>query len=240
MRTSHFLLSILILMSALNGCRPAEKGQGSIVYFLEQEPGVAAYRTRMLTSGDFLRIDEGDQSGDFMLFNRRERTIYSINSEDRRILVIKPKKFSVDPPSRFEHRVEKDDHFFPAIGGNTVTHYRHYTNEQLCYELYAAKGLLPDALEVMREYLVVLAAEQAVMLAVTPEELQTVCAAANHVFLPTRHLQHGFPVRQLDMDGRSRELLDYEIGVSLSAKLFQLPEGYQYFSMEEMRNTLNP
>ena len=175
----------------------------------------------------------------YYLIAENERSIQSIQRTSA-YSSSNQKKINVDPPLRFEHRVEEDDRFFPAIGGSIVTHYRHYTNEQLCYELYAAEGLLPNALEIMREYLVVLAAEQAVMLAVMPEELQTGCATANHVFMPTRHLQHGFPVRQLEMDGRSRELLDFEIGVSLSAKLFQLPKGYQSFSMEEMRDTLNP
>jgi hypothetical protein len=68
-----------------------------------------------------------------------------------------------------------------------------------CYDLYAADGLLPGAVVALREYRLILAGQQALTAAVTPPEMQSSCDLANNVFLPVRHLEHGFPVRLTDM-----------------------------------------
>lgn len=232
------LIPILFVFTVVGGCSPDANTNASMLYFVEQEQGMDAYRTRMVINKDYLRIDEGGDNGDFILFHRREQTIYSISSADKRTLVVGSQEVALKPPQKFRHRVDKDERSYPSVGGSKVYHYRLYTNGQLCYDLYAAEGLLPDALQILSEYHRVLASEQTQVYELMPTEMQSGCDAANHVFLPARHLQHGFPIRQMDMSGRSRELMDYEINVSVSPRLFALPEGYQLMRMEEMRTTL--
>ena len=53
------------LVSCSNPTTPA-----AVLYFVEQEPGVEPYRTRMIVTAGFLRMDEGQDSQDFLLFDR--------------------------------------------------------------------------------------------------------------------------------------------------------------------------
>jgi hypothetical protein len=48
------------LVSCSNPTTPA-----AVLYFVEQEPGVEPYRTRMIVTAGFLRMDEGQDSQDF-------------------------------------------------------------------------------------------------------------------------------------------------------------------------------
>lgn len=70
----------------------------------------------------------------------------------------------------------------------------------------------------MREFYETLAREQALSLAFIPEEFQSPCELANNVFAPARHLAHGFPIRYVDMNGRTRELADYKIGAKVECR----------------------
>ncbi len=65
--------------------------------------------------------------------------------------------------------------------------------------------------------------------------MQSPCDLANNVFLPVRHLEHGFPVRLADMTGRTMELVDYKTDFRATAGMLKLPEGYRRGSIEELR-----
>ena len=65
--------------------------------------------------------------------------------------------------------------------------------------------------------------------------MQSLCDLANNVFLPVRHLEHGFPVRLVDMTGRTTELVDYKTDFRATAGVLRLPAEYKRLTLEELR-----
>ena len=208
----------------------------TVVYFSDHEQGSEAYRTRMIVSADYLRMDDGQDGRNFLLFDRADATIYSVSSGDRQVLVMPRRTVDIKPPIRLIRHVVVDTAPFPAVGGHAVAHYELMTNRQRCYDLYAADGLLPDVVVALRQYHAALAGQQAATLAVTPPEFQSPCDMDNNVFSPVRQLDYGFPVRLVDMTGRTTQLLDYKTGFHASADLFQLPPDYKRSTLDQLRS----
>lgn len=225
---AYFLLTALVACS--EPTTPA-----AVLYFVEHEPGVEPYRTRMIITAGFVRMDGGADSEDFLLFDRADGTIYSVSSGDKQILVIRPRPVEIKPPAKFEHRVVIDKATFPSVGEYRVIHYELLTNDERCYDLYAAKDLLPAAVVALREYRLMLAGQQAVTLSLAPPEIQSACDLANNVLLPVRHLEYGFPVRLVDMTGKMIELVDYKTDFRATAAVLRLPADYRRVTLEDLR-----
>ncbi|MEK7207706.1 MAG: hypothetical protein AAB134_07485, partial [Pseudomonadota bacterium] len=147
-RPVHLLLCFLL--TALVSCSQLT-APGTLLYFVEREPGGEPYRTRMIVTVGFLRIDGGAASEDFLLFDRADGTIYNVSSADKQILVIGHRLMLPTPPD-LKSKVVPDDQQVPGVGGHKVRHYRLLTNEKSCYDLYAADGLLTEAVLALREY----------------------------------------------------------------------------------------
>ncbi len=226
----RWVFSILPLLAA---CAPAPSSVA--LFFSEQERGGAPFQTRMLVTPHYLRIDEGADDGDYILFDRGQSTIYSVNRADKTILVITPLKIDLKPPKVFKHETHRDAAAYPDIGGKKVIHYRLSTNNTRCYDVFAAAGLLPEALPALREYQETLAGEQAAAMRRTPKEMQSACDLADHIFLPLRHLEYGFPVRQEDTQGNLRQLIDYDEHYRGDRRLFQLPENFIRYRTQDLR-----
>jgi len=223
------LMAAILLMSST-----AAAGRGSIVYYQESESGIEPYATRLIVTADFLRFDDGVDGNDFLLFDRKQEKIYTTNSTDKRILVIHGKQAKLPAAPRWTHRVETDDEQVPAIGAAAVKHLLLTTNNVVCYDLYAAQGLLPDVVKALGEYRRALAVQQAEILSFSKGIERSPCELSNNIYLPDRHLQHGFPVRIRDMDGRAKLLVNYRENAELNEQLFILPKGYKEFTVTEM------
>ena len=221
------------LVLALTGCGDA--GKATALYYAEQEPGGEPYRTRMIVTARWLRMDDGGETKDFLLFDRREKTLYSVSTADARILVIAPKPVGIAAPVALAHTLEPDAEAYPAVGGKKVTRYRLLTNQKPCYDLVAAEGMLPEAVQALREYRQTLAGQQAAMLAGMPKELQTPCDLANNVFAPVRYLDFGLPIRLDETGVRTSELVDYKADFEAGPALFDLPASYRRIAIEAMR-----
>jgi len=218
---------------ALGSCTQGEETVA--LYFVEQSKGAQPEKVRMLVGTKFVRIDDGRDSSDYLLFDRASRTIFSVSSSARQTLVISARAVDQASPLALTHRVEADDARFPPVAGREVRHLRLLTNDKLCYDLHAAKDLLPHAVAGLREYYEVLAGQQAVTLAITPKEFLTPCELANNVFAPSRHLAHGLPVRLVDANGKVTELMDYQERFSGVERLFTLPADYPQLPIERLR-----
>jgi hypothetical protein len=226
-------LAFFLWVAVVPGCAGWRDHATELVY-LEHEPGLAPYRTRMIVSAGYLRIDDGNDAGDFLLFDRASRIVYSVSGAERRVLVITPRAVSVGPPIALAYREERDAARFPAVDGHTVVHYRQWTNDQLCRDLYAARDLLPQAVAALREYRAALAGRQALTVAVTPKEFETPCDLADNVFRPGRYLDHGLPVRMTDGAGKLSELVDYRSLATVPQRLFALPSEYPRLSIDDI------
>ncbi len=232
--TKHsFLLTTLLLISLVARAEPTTPA--TVLYFAEHEQGTDPYRTRIIVTAKFVRMDDGANNQDFLLFARTDGTIYSVSSRDRQILVMRLTPVKIKPPEKLIQRVVIDHAVFPSVSRHKVGHYQLLTNNQLCYDLYAADGLLPDVVEALRLYYVALAGQQALTIPVTPSEMQSPCDLANNVFFPARQLGYGFPVRLVDMAGKTSELVDYKTNFHATAAIFRLPPDYKRLTLEELR-----
>lgn len=210
---------------------------GTEIIFNESENEGAEQVTRMIVTKKYLRIDDGKTSNDFLLFDRTKRIIYSTNSLDQRTLVITSQPLNTKSPVKLEDSIKIIPTDAPDIEGKNVTRVQLSTNNNLCYDLFAVKGFLTDAVAALKEYRSALAGEQAVIVNEMPKETLQPCDLADNIFNSTRHLEYGFPVRLKETNGRFRELVDYKKEIKIDAALLKLPENYKHFTTEEMRGS---
>lgn len=232
-----FILLILISLALTPVPANADNGVATMLTFSEQEPLVEnPYQTRVLVTADFLRMDDGGADDDFVLLDRKSRTIYSVSHEDQRVVVVKDRKVSSKAPETFVHRTEEGDTIgAPDIDGKPVHLYRFYTNETMCFEVYAVPGFLLDAVAAMTQFAEVLAGQHDLTRESMPAELQTACDLANTIYEPARYLSKGFPIRQRDDIGRVRTLLDVKKNIKIHPELFVIPDKYEKFYPGESR-----
>ena len=227
------LLSLLLVAVTVAAC--TDKLSPTIfLSFTESSPD-GEYPVRMLVSEKFLRIEDGDTQDGFIMFDRAARTIYSVSHTAKSTLVLRARPVTIAAPKPFEHRVERVQEALPPVDGKTVTHYRLFTNRERCFEVYAVESLLPEAVVALREYHETLAGEQAVMQANSPSGMQSACDLADQVFLPARYLAHGFPVRQVNRAGVTRQLVSYRGAVPTEKGIFSLPKDYKQITPAELR-----
>jgi hypothetical protein len=229
---SFFLCLLVLGITACDANRPVT---GTAIFIEEQDPGTDRYKTRMVSTERYLRIDDGEGSKNYLLFDRKKSVIYSVNAIDSRILIFRGSAREVESPIPLSHEVKQHDDSPPSIEGRPTIHYSLFTNGEKCYDLFAVKDLLQDVTQSLIEFNTVLSYQQAVTLQWTPPEMLTPCSLANTIFLPARHLQQGFPIRLVDMRGKYSELINYQKKFKIDPELFQLPETYQRMELEEIQ-----
>jgi len=227
--------ALFILLAALTLAACTDKPPATIfLSFTESSPD-GEYPVRMLVSEKFLRIEDGDTQDGFVVFDRAARTIFSVSHSGKSTLVLHARPVTLAAPKQFEHKVERVQESLPPVDGTTVAHYRLLTNRERCFDVYAADGLLPEAVAALREYHETLAGEQAAMQVNMPAGMQSACDLADQVFAPTRYLEHGFPVRQVNRTGVTRQLVSYKRDVPLEKGIFDLPKDYKQITPAELR-----
>ena len=203
----------------------AQNVPAMVFHFVEQEPGIDPYPVRMIVTRDYLRIDDGVDGGDFLLFERGARRISTVNREDRTVLTLHPAPQTPDPagrPTLGEAREDSSD--MPSFQGRRPVYMRYLAGGKTCRQVVAVPGVYPEWVAAMREYLTVLADQQVLTLDHTPPEERSDCMLANVIYAPARHLAAGFPLREWDDRGRLRQLT----GVTrqeVDSALFELPQG---------------
>lgn len=206
--------------------------------FVEQENGIAPFETRMLHNSKYLRIDDGEGSSDYVLFDREARTIYSVTGATRSILIVEEREMDAEPPFKLdlkETHIEPKE-AFPEVEGREPLHYRLDANGEECSHVVAVDGLMPEGVEAMRELGQVLAGDSAATFSQIPADLHDACEMAANTFAPDRHLQFGFPIQEWDESGYSRYLQDYDVAyVPEEENLFSLPEDYARATIEDVR-----
>ena len=234
-----FALFLLFLASACHDNKAGNRPYSLYLLFAEEEAEVDPYQTRVLLTPDYLRFDEGEGSSGYVLFDRRQKTIYSVADETRTIIIVEPKTHDIKPP--FELQLAKlelnDMPDAPHIGGERPRHYQYKSRGELCYETLSVPGLLPEYIQAKQEFNQVLANDSAQTLLATPADLQNGCEMAKNTFVPNRHLELGFPLRLWKKDEYSKTLLDFKKDYAIDAKLFTLPEDFQRMTMDEIRRS---
>lgn len=185
--------------------------------YVDQDPGDPPYLTRMLVTTDFMRMDDGEDDGDFILLDRRKRTVTNVMRGNQLALVFTPGKLP-PRPAGWKPRLDVR----PAAPG--TRRFSLVVNGVTCSEGVAAQAAAPDAARAMAELKSVLAATQYRVWQTTPSELRHDCDLANQVWESGTTLKLGLPLEEREFTGRTRQF-ERESSQPLRPELFRLPEG---------------
>ncbi len=209
--------------------------EGTMLIYRQQEQGVEPYNDRIMVTADYLRMDDGADNGDYLIFDRKQGLISSVTHGDETVLEIPPRKISQRPPMQLNRRgseIEMGE--VPLIAGRKPQHHQLYLNDKSCYNVVAVEGLLDDALKALADFRNTLAGEHAKLLPRLPADQQDPCDLARNIFYPTWQLQFGLPIQEWDEQGKGQVLVDFKEGVELDKKLFTLPQGYRHYTTDDM------
>lgn len=198
--------------------------------YRDQDADTAVYRTRVLVTPAFMRLDYGNDRDDFVLLDRKKARVYNVTHQDRQILEISGGKFALTRPDPWLLRHE----VAAAPLGKRTQKIKLYVNDVLCSEVTAQPGLLPDAVAALKQYRLVLSQVQAGVSGLQQPEQREYCGLAHHVFETSRELDFGLPLAEQYQDGRRRELANYTRR-PVEPRLFELPAEYRRINIQTLR-----
>jgi hypothetical protein len=233
-------LVLLAISMILFSCAKKEHGD-TLVLFMEQENGVEPFQTRMIMSKNFLRIDDGKGSNSFVLYDNAKKIVYSTIPEEARVMEIHEKKLKkgevFEPPFPLVHSIKEMPKMkdAPEINGETAKHYQLITNDKVCYDVVAIKKLMPHVVKRLTEFYKHMATDSVVTFNNIPADLHDACDMTATTFKPARQFEFGFPIQEWGKRDYSRSLINYDENYKADPKLFLLPEGFQHYTVQELR-----
>jgi hypothetical protein len=184
--------------------------------YIDQDPGDAPYLTRILVTPDFMRMDSGEDGGDFVLLDRRQRKVINVMRDNKLAMVFTPGTLPPKPAgwkSRLDtHKVTRGSQRFSLA-----------VNGVVCSEGVAVRRA-PDAVRAMAELKAILAATQYRVWQDSPREMQHDCDLANLVWEAGATLKLGLPLEEREFSGRTRQF-ESESSQPLQPELFRVPDG---------------
>ncbi len=225
----------IVIIAVYTGAVNAELNS-DILYFLESEVGVDPYATRFIINTDYIRIDSGEDMGDYVLFDQNKNIIYNVSHMDRSVLEVKYKSGKLRSVVQKKLDLlelsikEKGNGDLPRIAGKSPSTYLLLAQNQICAEVSAVDGLLDDALKSLMKYQQLLISNNKFNLRHMPIEYVKNCMLANDIKGATRYLQFGFPIFWQKENGYRRFLTDFKENQSVHPNLFTLPEEYERYS----------
>ncbi len=221
-------MPLLVLVCLLqSGSSMAETLHAQRLQYEVTEAGQTPYLSRMLVTARMMRIDQGSETADFILFDRGKRVIYSVDSEERSILVIQPKP--VDQPDARLPDIQilaKDVGEAPLVAGRKVQRWALQVDGRPCQEAMVLPEVMRMSVAAQGEYLGLLAEQHKISLSGIPLAYRDACADAIQVYQPNALLEKGLPLRLWDVNGNQQALTDYAESESVDAGLFTLPEAF--------------
>ena len=228
------------MLNVLTSCANKEQGD-TLVLFMEQESGVDPYQTRMIVNKKFVRVDDGEGSQTFVLFDRTKKVVYSINPDEKTVMAVHEKKLKkgevFEPPFKLTHSIKEmpamED--APKIGGESAKHFQLITNDKLCYDVVSIKSLMPNVVKALAEFHTHMATDSRVTFNNMPADMHDACDMTSTTFKPARQFEFGFPIQEWGKRDYSRTLVDFDVGFKADPKLFAFPEGYKHYTVQELR-----
>lgn len=212
---------------------PVEEGKATVLLFQEREIGVPPYGSRIIVTSEYLRMDDGNDQGDFLLYDRNTRNVFSVAHEDQTVFEISYHPVEIEPPIELDLVTKSEiDETAPSIGGQRPLHTTFSINSKRCFDVISIAGVLDDAALALGEYATALSGEQARILHKTPVEFQDPCMLSNLIFHTAEHTRHGFPIQEWSYSGYSRELMDYRLDYPVADQLFMIPPDYRRYKLD--------
>jgi len=213
-----------------------DSSQGYLLSYIEREPGVDEYEVTMLISDRFIRIDEaGDQSG-YIIYDDKDKIIYSVSNVDKSVLVITSHVFSEKdlPVKATIEYLQLDD--APTVSGKEIYNYRVYPakdkEETSCTEIQLVENILPKVRKILRNYQLVVSGQQVKTTDNKLSELQTACYFIDEIYNTGAYYEKGLPIQEWHNNERSKILTSYK-KVALEKGKFMVPEKYKRFSVDK-------
>ena len=228
-------LAIALLLVRVWPAMAAEVEAGLLIYNVES-PGEESYLNRLLVTPDYLRLDKGARDSGFILHDRKQGVIYSVNHEDRSILVIDPPvpeaaPDAVTPAISMESSEAVD---VPEVGGVKPLQWTLRVDGESCRQAFILPGLMAEAVTAYADYLGLLARQQAQALSALPAEFRNPCDDAVHVFAADALLRKGLPLNVWDDKGYRESLIDFRASFGVPEDDFSLPADYARVPMRVM------
>jgi hypothetical protein len=189
----------------------------TVLRYVDQDPGDPPYLTRILVTADYMRMDSGEDTGDFVLLDRRQRQVINVMHGNNMAMVFTPGTLPPRPagwkPRLDTHKAAQGTQRFSLTLKGVV-----------CSEGVAARRAAPDAARAMAEMKSILAATQYRVWKESPREMQHDCDLANQVWESGTTLKLGLPLDEREFTGRTRQF-ESETRQPLQPELFRVPEG---------------
>jgi len=185
--------------------------------YVDQDPGEPPYMTRILVTPDFLRMDDGQDDGDFFLLDRRHKKVITVMHGNQLAMVFSAGELP-PKPAEWEPRLDVKP------GATGTQRFSLTLKGVVCSEGVAAQRAAPDAARAMAELKSVLAALQYRVWKDSPSELQHDCDLANQVWESGATLKLGLPLEEREFTGRTRQF-ESESKQPLRPELFRVPDG---------------
>jgi len=231
----RFLLAATAAFFVSTGAYAVDVSSTMLLY-QAREPGVGSYPSRILITDRYVRMDDGQDEGDYLVFDRKSRLISSVTQDDKTVFEIPSREVTQEPPMELKRRSEKVKmkNDAPMVAGKQPQQHQLYVNDKLCYNVVVIPGMMDDAVAALRDFRQVLAGEHAKTIPRIPADMQEPCDLALNTFYADWQLQFGLPIQEWDESGKGQVLMDYKQGIAVDEALFTLPEGYQHYTSDNL------
>lgn len=221
----------LFIVMALGIAAGSARGAGGMteVTYMDQEADAGGYVTRYLVTDRFLRMDYGRDREDFVLLDRREKRVYNVNHERHEVLVFEMSPLTIEKPKEWD----TDDDVLSDRDSQKKLNL--IVNGKVCTRILASERFLPEVAQALGEFGEVMAATHAATYLATPAEQREACDLARLVLEPRRWFKYGLTLDEVHYSGFSRRLLNYQAGVAVRPKVFEVPDHYHQINMKTQR-----
>ncbi len=221
-------LFIVMVLGLAAGSAQGAGGMTELTY-MDQEADAGGYVTRYLVTDRFLRMDYGRDREDFVLLDRREKRVYNVNHERHEVLMFEMAPLTLEKPKEWD----TDDDLLSDKGAQKRLNL--IVNGKVCTRILASERFLPEVAQALGEFGEVMAATHAATYLATPIEQREACDLARLVLEPRRWFKYGLTLDEVHYSGFSRRLLNYQSGVAVRPKVFEVPENYRQINMKTQR-----
>lgn len=235
--------TVIILLVFYSACSTAEiknnKKDVQEVYqllYIEREAGLDEYEVTMLVSDRYLRIDETGEESGFIIYDDKDKVIYSVSHQDKSVLVIKEHKFSEknSPVKSSVEYLQLAD--APTVSGNVIYNYRVFTgegdNEETCTEIQLVENILPKVRKILRNYQKVVSGQQVKMTDNKITDTQTACFYVDQIYNTAAYYEKGMPIQEWHSNERFKVLSTYK-KITINKDKFTIPEKYRQFTIDK-------
>lgn len=219
-----------LLLSGSSLAAEAEHLSAVVLWYQEQESGIEPYLTRVVITDRYVRLDEGDAAGDFLLYDVEERTLHNVVHGNATVMTLAPGEQPVPDVGMVTEQRLLALEDAPLVEGLEPRKWLLNVGSRVCYQAVVVPGALPEVASRLGALQETLAWQSRAGLDRRPEEMRTPCFLARYILSPDAHWRQGLVIQEWDGEGYRRDLVNYEKNVEVAESLFDLPATYQDFT----------